>query len=134
MQRIIEIDGDYWPYSDTECRPAALAQYKDLDVAIAQCRSKDAIIQAGGNCGIFPRYLAGVFKRVYTFEPDADNFLCLNMNAKEKNITLDWYPIGTGPYVLSENNPNEQMILTKNPHFHGEKYCVGKRQCDGPSL
>jgi oligopeptide transport system substrate-binding protein len=24
----------------------------------------------------------------------------------EKNLTLDWYPVGTGPYMLVENNPN----------------------------
>ncbi|MCX7120385.1 MAG: ABC transporter substrate-binding protein [Gammaproteobacteria bacterium] len=41
---------------------------------------------------------------------------------KEKNITLDWYPIGTGPYTLSENNPNEQMVLSKNTNYHREKY------------
>lgn len=41
---------------------------------------------------------------------------------KEKNITLDWYPVGTGPYLLSENNPNRRMILKKNPLFHKEMY------------
>ncbi len=40
----------------------------------------------------------------------------------EKNITLDWYPVGTGPYMLTENNPNLRMVLTKNPHFHPETY------------
>ena len=38
------------------------------------------------------------------------------------NLTLDWYPIGTGPYYLSENNPNLRMVMTRNPHFHGERY------------
>ncbi|MGB6976111.1 MAG: ABC transporter substrate-binding protein [Gammaproteobacteria bacterium] len=37
-----------------------------------------------------------------------------------KNFTFDWYPIGTGAYLLSENNPNQQMVLAKNPNFHGE--------------
>lgn len=41
---------------------------------------------------------------------------------KEKNITLDWFPVGTGPYYLSENNPNRRMVLSKNPHFHDEFY------------
>jgi peptide/nickel transport system substrate-binding protein len=41
-----------------------------------------------------------------------------------KNITLDWYPVGTGPYMLTVNNPNRQMILTRNPNFHGENYPV----------
>lgn len=40
----------------------------------------------------------------------------------ERNITLDWYPIGTGPFVLTENNPNLEIILSRNPNFHGEKY------------
>ncbi len=40
----------------------------------------------------------------------------------ERNITLDWYPIGTGSYLLAENNPNRRMVLIKNPNFHGEKY------------
>ena len=40
----------------------------------------------------------------------------------EKNLTLDWYPAGTGPYMLSENNPNSRMVLERNPNFHGETY------------
>ena len=40
----------------------------------------------------------------------------------DKNITLDWFPIGTGPYWLAENNPNRRMILQKNPLFHLETY------------
>ena len=39
-----------------------------------------------------------------------------------KNINLDWYPVGTGPYMLTENNPNRVMILERNPNFHGETY------------
>ncbi len=40
----------------------------------------------------------------------------------KRNISLDWYPIGTGSYLLAENNPNRRMVLAKNPNFHGEKY------------
>jgi ABC-type transport system substrate-binding protein len=39
-----------------------------------------------------------------------------------KNLTLDWYPVGTGPYMLVENNPNARMVLERNPNYHGEKY------------
>lgn len=41
---------------------------------------------------------------------------------QERNITLDWYPIGTGPYMLTENNPNLRMVLEANPNYHGEAY------------
>jgi ABC-type transport system substrate-binding protein len=40
----------------------------------------------------------------------------------EKNFTLDWWPVGTGPYMLSENNPNSRMVLERNPNFRGEPY------------
>ena len=38
----------------------------------------------------------------------------------EKNLTLDWWPVGTGPYLLSENDPNRRMVLSRNPNFHGQ--------------
>jgi oligopeptide transport system substrate-binding protein len=40
----------------------------------------------------------------------------------EKNFTLDWWPVGTGPYVLAQNNPNARMVLERNPNFRGEPY------------
>ena len=40
----------------------------------------------------------------------------------EKNLTLDWYPVGTGPYMLTENNPNARMVLERNPNYRGEPY------------
>lgn len=41
---------------------------------------------------------------------------------KKNNLTLDWWPVGSGPYYLSENNPNQRMVLTRNPNFTGEVY------------
>ena len=40
----------------------------------------------------------------------------------EKNFTLDWWPVGTGAYMLTENNPNARMVLQRNPNFRGEPY------------
>ena len=39
-----------------------------------------------------------------------------------KNITLNWFPVGTGTYYLAENNPNKQMQLLVNPNYHHEVY------------
>jgi len=41
---------------------------------------------------------------------------------QHKNITLDWYPIGTGAYQMIENDPNQRMVMIKNPNYHGERY------------
>ena len=41
---------------------------------------------------------------------------------KAKNFTLDWFPVGSGPYRLLENNPNRRMVLSRNPEFHPAFY------------
>ena len=52
---------------------------------------------------------------------EADQFYS-RPGMSERNITLDWYPIGTGPFMLVENNPNRRMVLARNPNFRGEPY------------
>ena len=53
---------------------------------------------------------------------------------REKNLNLDWYPVGTGPFMMAENNPNRRMVLERNPNFrieyHPEDYDLklGKRE------
>ena len=61
---------------------------------------------------------------MYFFSPmpwEADYFYS-QPGMKEKNIVLDWFPVGTGPYMLTENNPNRRMVLERNPNFRGELY------------
>ena len=53
--------------------------------------------------------------------PEADRFYA-QAGMAEKNFSLDWYPVGTGPYMLTENNPNARMVLERNPNFRGEAY------------
>ncbi len=55
--------------------------------------------------------------------PEADVFYA-QQGLIDKNIILDWYPIGTGPFQLTVNNPNKEMILKKNLDFHDEYYPV----------
>ena len=54
---------------------------------------------------------------------EADQFYS-QPGMKQRNITLDWYPVGTGPYMLTINNPNRQMVMERNPDFHGDSYPV----------
>ena len=53
---------------------------------------------------------------------------------KNKNITLNWYPIGTGPFKLTENNPNLRMVLKKNENFRGEVYPSLKDKIENKKL
>jgi len=52
---------------------------------------------------------------------EADKFFS-QAGMAERNLSLDWYPVGTGPYMLTINNPNRQMVLDRNPNFHEERY------------
>jgi len=51
---------------------------------------------------------------------------------KADNITLDYYPVGTGPFMLTENNPNARMVLTKNPYYRAAYYPSEGEQLDVP--
>ncbi|MCW5605762.1 MAG: ABC transporter substrate-binding protein, partial [Burkholderiales bacterium] len=53
--------------------------------------------------------------------PEAERFYA-QPGMAEKNISLDWFPVGTGPYMLTVNNPNRQMVLERNPNYGGETY------------
>ena len=53
---------------------------------------------------------------------EADKFYSQRGMNEGRNLTLDWYPVGTGPYMLTENNPNTRMTLARNPNFRGEAY------------
>ncbi|HCI51901.1 MAG TPA: peptide ABC transporter substrate-binding protein [Gallionella sp.] len=53
--------------------------------------------------------------------PEAERFYA-QPGMRERNLSLDWWPVGSGPYFLSENNPNRRMVLTKNPYFDSERY------------
>ena len=53
--------------------------------------------------------------------PEADRFFS-QPGMKERNLSLDWYPVGTGAYMLTENNPNRRMLLVRNPNFHEDRF------------
>jgi oligopeptide transport system substrate-binding protein len=53
--------------------------------------------------------------------PEADQFFS-QPGMAARNLTLDWYTVGTGAYMLTINNPNRQMVLERNPNYHEELY------------
>ncbi len=77
--------------------------------------------------GKYPQFLYWLAMPFFAPVPrEADRFYS-QPGMAEKNLTLDWYPVGTGPYMLTENNPNSRMVLERNPNFHGETYpCEGE--------
>ncbi|HSD54206.1 MAG TPA: ABC transporter substrate-binding protein [Burkholderiales bacterium] len=73
--------------------------------------------------GLYPQFVYWLAMPFFAPLPvEADQFYSQRGMNDGRNLTLDWWPVGTGPYMLVENNPNARMVLERNPHFRGEAY------------
>ncbi|MDX9885176.1 ABC transporter substrate-binding protein [Thauera sp.] len=82
--------------------------------------------------GAYPQFLYWLSMPFFSPVPrEADRFFA-QPGMAERNLTLDWWPVGTGPYMLVENNPNARMVLARNPNYRGEAYpCEGEGGAEG---
>jgi ABC-type transport system substrate-binding protein len=72
--------------------------------------------------GPYPQFLYWLAMPFFAPVPlEVDRFFS-QPGMAEKNLTLDWYPVGTGPYMLTQNDPNRVMTLERNPNYRGETY------------
>jgi oligopeptide transport system substrate-binding protein len=72
--------------------------------------------------GVYPQFLYWLSMPFFAPIPWEADLFYAQPGMSAHNISWDWYPVGTGPYTLSENDPNKQMVLSRNPNFHGELY------------
>ena len=77
--------------------------------------------------GKYPQFLYWLAMPFFAPVPrEVDRFFA-QPGMAAKNLTLDWWPVGTGPFMLAENDPNRRMVLARNPNFHGQTYpCEGE--------
>ena len=72
-----------WPVSDTIGKQGILSHArKHFPKAMEFIKKRRIAIQAGGNVGVYPLHLSEYFDAVHTFEPDPENFACLQQNIK----------------------------------------------------
>lgn len=72
--------------------------------------------------GKYPQFVYWLAMPFFAPMPwEADAFYA-QPGLEKRNISLNWYPLGSGPFMLEENNPNLRMVLSVNPNFHGETY------------
>lgn len=69
-------------------------------------KEKRVVIQAGGNCGLYPRLLSNIFDVVYTFEPDPLNFYCLALNCQKDNIVKFQAPLWINHTMMKMERAN----------------------------
>ncbi len=72
--------------------------------------------------GRYPQFLYWLSMNFYAPIPWEADLFYQQPGLIKKNLTLNWFPVGTGPYMLVENNPNKQMRLLANPNYHTETY------------
>ena len=77
-----------WPplVGSAECLKWSQRDLQNLEAVLRLTPGRRAVVQAGGNVGVFPKRLAVEFETVYTFEPDADLFAALVQNVSERNV------------------------------------------------
>lgn len=85
--------------------------------------------------GAYPQFLYWLAMPFFAPIPfEADRFFSLPGMAS-RNLTLDWWPVGSGPYMLVENDPNSRMTLARNPNYREDSYpCEGEAGDDEAGL
>ena len=70
----------------------------------------------------YPQFIYWLAMPFFSPMPWEADLFYSQKNLQKKNITLNWFPVGTGPFKLIENNPNLRMVLERNENFRGEVY------------
>jgi len=98
-------------------------QWLDLrEYPLAGVTRVDALTYRVTLKGRYPQFVYWLAMPFFAPMPwEADRFF-QQPGMAEKNFTLDWWPVGTGAFMLSENDPNSRMVLARNPNFRGEPY------------
>lgn len=67
--------------------------------------------------GEYPQFMYWLAMPFFAPIPwEADRFYS-QPSLRDTNLGFDWYPVGTGPFMLVENNPSSRMVLVKNPNY-----------------
>lgn len=87
MIDLLEIrEGLWWPKNEVRCFNFTKKELDLPEHLMKFVPDKKVIVQAGGNMGWFTKIYAQQFERVYVFEPDHLNFLCLTLNNPERHV------------------------------------------------
>lgn len=72
--------------------------------------------------GKYPQFLYWMAMPFFSPIPwEADMFFS-RPGMAERNLSFNWYAIGTGAYMLTRNDPNRKMVLERNPNYRDDFY------------
>lgn len=117
-----------WPWAEMlgsgACLKWSSRDLANLDACLGHVVGRKCVVQAGGNLGIFPKRLAEEFKRVISFEPDAQLLNCARRNAPERNIL--WYEAALGDSHDGVRMSQRRRDQSGRPEHEGLTHVAGR--------
>ncbi|WP_058493539.1 ABC transporter substrate-binding protein [Legionella worsleiensis] len=80
--------------------------------------------------GQYPQFLFWLAMPFFSPVPCEADLFYSQEDMDDRNLSFGWYPVGTGPFMLSKNNPNRQMVLEKNPNYREVYFPVDATEKD----
>ena len=70
--------------------------------------------------GRYPQFVYWLAMQFFSpIAPEVDRFYH-NPGFADRNLTLDWWPVGSGPFMMVKNDPNSAIVLERNPNYREE--------------
>ncbi len=130
--RIAEIDRELRKDLAPTDRDLPMLDFRQYAFAGAEALDSHTLrIRIKGKYPQFKYWLAMTFFAPIAWE--AEKFYA-QPGMAERNLTLNYWPVGTGPFMLTEFLENRRHVLQRNPNFRGQPYpCEGdaKDKADG---
>jgi oligopeptide transport system substrate-binding protein len=94
-----------------------LDEYPMAGLAVVDERRFDITIK-----GRYPQFSYWLAMHFFSpIPPEVDRFFH-NPGFIDRNLTLDWWPVGSGPFMMVKNDPNSEIVLERNPNFRADYY------------
>ncbi len=72
--------------------------------------------------GMYPQFVYWLAMPFFSpIAPEVDRFYH-NPGFARRNLTLDWWPVGSGPFQMVKNDPNSEIVLERNPNYRADYY------------
>ena len=72
--------------------------------------------------GVYPQFLYWLSMNFFAPIPWEVEQFYAQPGLLDRNISMNTFPVGTGPFYLAENNPNLRMRLLKHPNYQAQYY------------
>ncbi|MBS1178145.1 MAG: extracellular solute-binding protein family 5, partial [Proteobacteria bacterium] len=109
---------------DTSSQDKPFLDFRRWPLAGASAPEKDLLrIRIKGKYPQWNYWMSTTFLSPVPWEADA---FYAQPGMAEVGLSLDTWPVGTGPYMMTEFIKDRRHVLERNPHFRGEPYpCEG---------